>query len=124
MKTDMTQMQQDIVNLFSGIGEHTYLDLLPKAQNERLGSYVLIQLRSQIRDFGAYKETTLTVYAVARNRAGGMSNGTELDRMSNEIMSRIPYRGDSYSIISPQVTPWRGMTGFSYATITATLRIE
>lgn len=124
MNTDLTQMQQDIMNLFSGIGEKTYLDLVPKAQDERLGSYVLIQFNSQIRDFGAYGQTTLAIYIVARNRDGGMSNNTELDRMSKEVMARIPYRGNTYSIISPQLTPWRGMTGFSYATIMATLIIE
>lgn len=124
MMTDITTLQREILSLFDGIGEAIYLDLVPKMHDERLQSYILVQMRTQIRDLGAYGQTTLTIHAVARNREGGQMNATEIDRMTKAVMELLPHRGSSFSILTPQVTPFRGMTGFSYATITSTLRIE
>lgn len=121
---DIGHIQQMLCDIFSGIGEDVKLNLVPKASPERLDSYVLISMKNRIMDYGAYARTTVIISAVAKNKQPGIENGTEINRMVNEILSRFPVTNGTFSLITPEVSPFKGITGFSYANIIADMIIK
>jgi hypothetical protein len=121
---DLLGLETWVCGLFEGIGENTYFGKMPKAVSERKNDYVLITTAGRIKDFGGYKALSVAINAVVRDRQPGLVNANRISEMVDAILAKIPATTDNYSLISPSVLPIKGITGFSYASISVELRIK
>lgn len=116
---DIGKINNLLESTFEGIGEAVYINQVPKAHVDRHECYVMVQMRNSVDNQGAWQRTYVTIHLVARDRKSGLENGEAIDRMVKQALERFPIVSEGITIISPEVVPWRRLTGFSYATISA-----
>jgi hypothetical protein len=123
---DLTGIGMWIESNVQGIAEKVFIDKIPKALPTNLATYLYLQLNGRVMDYGAFKRLSATINVVAKDRQPGYANKTEINRMVNEVLAKLPLRDDENGWVAsmPSVQPSRTITGFSYASITVTIQIN
>lgn len=123
---DLTGIGMWIESNMQGIAEKVFLDKIPKALPTNLKTYIYITTGGRVMDYGAFKRLSATINVVARDRQPGYANKTEINRMVNEVLAKLPLRDDENGWVAsmPSVQPSSTITGFSYASVTVTIRIN
>lgn len=119
----------------SGIADATYLQDRPKATDDRINSYILVELptslRSGVLDTGnsGYNDFTstcrITLFVRNRTRAGNINeiDVNSVDSKVKSILSLFPVCDDKVQITSPAVLlSGDDESGFHYVFIQARLR--
>lgn len=112
---DIKTMYQDLWNAVNGICDKTYLRSRPKSVEERVGSYIVIELPYSIKngeiDFkGAYNDYITTAQIcvfVKDNVSASKPNGFNvcvMDEKVKGVLEKFPIATDNILVTRPRVT--------------------